>query len=153
MSEVPNDQPLQAVSNMIELKPDKQYLLVLNGATVAQANDIMQRLTARGLKNLVVLYGDDVQVLEAQPARAQGWRRYRFSTGSIGDPRPLVFDPHYPWWHSGSGDGFATIVAYLPEGTNLYQYWPDAFDINSTLEDKIEFTDRFPMPGYFVEET
>src|SRR5260221_9018312 len=42
------------------------------------------------------------------------WRRYRFYTRSVDDVRPLVFNPHYPWWHSGdAGDGsFASIVAY-----------------------------------------
>jgi hypothetical protein len=89
---------------------------------------------------------------EVPTVKMQRWRRYRFSTGSIDDPRPVIFNARYPWWHTGSGQGFDTIVAFLPKGEDLYEYWPDAFDINSTLEDKIWFNDRFPKPDYFVEE-
>lgn len=96
------------------------------------------------------------------------WKRYRFKTKSVDDYRPLIFNPSYPWWSSGSGGGvwdaekqeinfnlgaFVIIVAYLPEGEDLKNYWDDAYNI--TVEDCPEgptFSDRFPKPDYYIEE-
>ncbi len=80
------------------------------------------------------------------------WRRYRFYTYSLEDPRPLIFNPRYPWWQSGEGWDFAIIVAYLPEGEDLKKYWDDAFEITVEECDEITFSDRFPEPEYFVRE-
>jgi len=81
------------------------------------------------------------------------WKRYRFKTKSVEDYRPLHFNPSFPWWCTGyAGDmSYAIIVAYLPEKTNLLLFWDDAFDVEYTIEEKIEFSDRFPKPDYFVE--
>lgn len=81
------------------------------------------------------------------------WKRYRFKTKSIKDFRPLVFNPKYPWWCSGSAvdESHVTIVAYLPITEDLFKYWDDAFDIDFTEEEKIIFSDRFAKPDYFVE--
>ena len=80
------------------------------------------------------------------------WHRYVFKTKAINDYRPLIFNPKYPWWCSGEGDGYVTIVAYLPVGENIYKYWDDAYHVHSKKVDKIEFTDRFPKPNYFIED-
>ena len=79
------------------------------------------------------------------------WKRYRFKTKSVDDYRPIIFNPKYPWWCSGyAGDeSYATIVCYLPRKENLKKYWDDAFDIDFTEEEKVEFSDRFPKPEYF----
>lgn len=81
------------------------------------------------------------------------WKRYRFYTKSVNDYRPLVCNPSYPWWCSGSGiDGeeeYAVIVAYLPINENLYRYWDDAYEVDYTHEERIVFTDRFPKPDYY----
>lgn len=45
----------------------------------------------------------------------------------------------------------ATIIAFLPIDEDLLKYWDDASDIEYTEHDKIEFSDRFPKPKYFVE--
>ena len=79
------------------------------------------------------------------------WRRYRFKTKSVKDERPLVFNPKYPWWCSGTGNGYAIIIAYLPSDADLFIYWDDAYDIDFTEEEEIIFTDRFSKPDYFVE--
>jgi hypothetical protein len=88
------------------------------------------------------------------------WIRYRFKTKSVDDYRPLIFNPKYPWWCSGYGLGgtldepeyeSAVIIAYLPIDEDLNKYWDDAFDIEFTVHGKIEFSDRFPKPKYFVE--
>lgn len=78
------------------------------------------------------------------------WTKYRFKTKAVGDYRPLVFNPKYPWWCSGFNDESATIIAYLPKGDDLFKYWDDAFDIESEDKEEITFSDRFPKPKYFV---
>lgn len=80
------------------------------------------------------------------------WKRYRFTTEAE-DPRPLVFNPKYPWWISGyAGDMSNTvIVAYLPSKEDLLKYWDDADDVDFTEEKKIEFSSRFPKPEYFKD--
>lgn len=86
------------------------------------------------------------------------WVRYRFSTKSVDDYRPIIFNPKYPWWCSGYGLGgtiddpeceTAIIIAWLPKGEDLTKYWDDAFDITFDEFDEIKFTDRFPKPEYF----
>lgn len=81
------------------------------------------------------------------------WRRYRFSTRSVDDYRPLIFNPAYPWWCSATaGDGQSVvIVAYLPAGESLQRYWDDAFEIDYTDEETITFSERFPRPEYYQE--
>lgn len=83
------------------------------------------------------------------------WKRYRFKTRAVQDCRPLVFNPLYPWWHSGSGEDeneneVVIIVAYLPVGEDLKRYWDDAFDIESESRETITFTDRFPKPEWML---
>lgn len=79
------------------------------------------------------------------------WRRYRFTTKSVEDYRPLIFNAAYPWWCSGeAADGStATIVAYLPEDEDLTKYWDDATGVEFSEHDTIEFSDRFPQPKYY----
>lgn len=83
------------------------------------------------------------------------WFRHRFKTYSVEDNRPLVFNPKFPWWCSGSSEDdkgdYDVIIAYLPIGEDLLKYWDDAFDIDSDEREEITFTDRFPKPDYFIE--
>jgi hypothetical protein len=79
------------------------------------------------------------------------WKRYRFYTQSIEDCRPVVFNPKYPWWRSGFAEDAAVIVAYLPINEDLHAYWPDAYRVEFTEENSIEFTKRFAKPDYFEE--
>lgn len=88
------------------------------------------------------------------------WRRYRFLTNSVDDERPLIFNPSYPWWIGGYGLGGtvdepiyanAVIVAWLPVNEDLKKYWDDAHDIDFTEHEKIEFTERFSKPEYYIE--
>lgn len=81
------------------------------------------------------------------------WRRYRFQTASVEDVRPLIFNPAYPWWHTGTAgdERFATIVAYLPEGESLARYWDDATEVTVTAEEQITFSGRFPRPQWYKE--
>lgn len=81
---------------------------------------------------------------------------YRFKTKSVNDPRPLkVLKPlGVPYWISGyEHDGnfelvAAIIVCYLPTGTNLAEYWDDAYDIETTPCNVIKYTSRFTKPDW-----
>lgn len=79
------------------------------------------------------------------------WIRYRFKTFAVGDYRPLIYNPKYPWWCSGQNDETATIIAWLPKGEPLHKYWDDAHDSESEEHDTIIFTSRFPKPKNFQE--
>lgn len=80
------------------------------------------------------------------------WKRYRFRTRSVDDPRPLKFNPAYPFWISGYGNDHAIVVAYLPVAENLLDYWDDAHDVDFTEHEDITFSSRFPRPDYFEEQ-
>ena len=78
--------------------------------------------------------------------------RYRFSTRSVEDYRPLIdMKPmKMPWWCSGCAgdDSFVTIVCYLPKGDDLFKYWDDAFDIEKEEVSEITYTSRFAKPKW-----
>lgn len=82
-----------------------------------------------------------------------GMKRYRFKTKSVKDYRPLVFNPAYPWWCSGTaGDGkYATIICYLPDDEEFLKYWDDAYDIDSEDCKEIVFSDRLSKPEWYIE--
>ena len=65
------------------------------------------------------------------------WVRYRFKTEEIADPRPLIFNPKYPWWLSGQTDNFSTILMWLPQGEKLKNYYDDAHSIEESVHNKI----------------
>ncbi len=77
------------------------------------------------------------------------WMRYRFYTSET-DERPIKFPPPGPWWCTGTtGEGNAIIVAYLPAGVVLREYWPEAWEVDIEPKDEIEYSDRFPKPAWF----
>ena len=82
------------------------------------------------------------------------WKRYRFITRSVNDYRPIVFNPQYPWWHMGYGTDekgqYVIIVCYLPLDEDLYKYWDDAESIDVEHRDDIIFSDRYPMPPFYI---
>lgn len=74
-----NGVPLEAVSNVIELKPDKRYLLVfrgLEGMKASQLAEISERLSAIGMVNVCLSMpeGSNLEVIEA-PAEEEGAKR------------------------------------------------------------------------------
>lgn len=84
----------------------------------------------------------------------QAWVRLRFCTRAD-DWRPLRFPPPGPYWNSGYGDDYNIMVAYFPlnEEPTLMEYWPDAYEIDMTLEcGKIRFSKRFPRPEWWADD-
>jgi hypothetical protein len=61
---------LQFVSNVIELKPDRKYLLVFNGLSMHQLNVVQDALRSHGFDCLCLNLpkGDDLQVIETSEA-------------------------------------------------------------------------------------
>ena len=79
------------------------------------------------------------------------WKRVRFETSSVDDPRPVLWPPAGPWWVTAH-DGAMTkafVVAYLHEDQAVHGYWPEAENITVQRVDDIVFTDRFPQPEWW----
>ena len=77
-----------------------------------------------------------------------GWIRYRFHAYEA-DYRPVKFPPPGPYWCSGYGDGYAILIAWLPESANLLEWWPEAAEVDETAEGPPEYTSRFPKPDWY----
>lgn len=79
------------------------------------------------------------------------WNRLRFKTKSVDDWRPVKWPMPGPYWCSGyaGDDSYAIIIAYMPKGKSVKKYWPDAYEIDSTEEDVITYSDRFPKPDWW----
>lgn len=81
--------------------------------------------------------------------------RYRFLTNAD-DYRPVKFPPPGPYWCTGyvqsdehpSGDR-AIIIAILPLGEQLAEWWPDADLLETASVDIITFSERFPRPTWW----
>lgn len=82
---------LQFVSNVIELKPDKKYLMVFDGITQHQLEHINEVLRARGFDCLCIttFEGQEVKVIEAPaetaPNRFEQAQQYTRAIKKIAD--------------------------------------------------------------------
>ncbi len=65
------------------------------------------------------------------------------------DFRPVEFPPPYPYWCTGYGDGYSIVVAYADSEKQIKKYWPEASQIETTKEDAVTFSDRFPKPDWY----
>lgn len=78
--------------------------------------------------------------------------RYRFLTAGD-DYRPVSFPPPGPFWCSGySSDDRAVIVAFLPTGACLTEWWPDAANVDAKEVPHFSFSDRFQRPKWWSPE-
>jgi hypothetical protein len=75
--------------------------------------------------------------------------RARFITTSE-DYRPVTWPLKHPYWCSGVGDGYSTIVAFADDVTEIKRLWPEAEDIDHCDVDDYCFTDRFPKPLWWT---
>lgn len=78
------------------------------------------------------------------------WERHRFKA-NLEDSRPVKFPPPGPWWETGFGDDYSIVVAYLPYGEPVTNWWPEARDIESEITNEILYTSRFPKPDWYKE--
>lgn len=77
-------------------------------------------------------------------------RRFRFKVPGE-DGRPMAFPPEGPFWVTGYGEDFVTVVAFSPDLATLTRAdrWPDAEDVDDQGEQPITFTDRFRKPDWW----
>jgi hypothetical protein len=79
------------------------------------------------------------------------WTRFRFHANAD-DPRPITWPPPGPYWVTGYGDDYATVVAYLPgrRRPTSRALWPEATHIDEQdAPNGPEFTGRFSKPDWW----
>lgn len=80
---------------------------------------------------------------------------YRFKVPAP-DPRPVEWplpDGTCYWIvEPEPEDGFFSILAYMHSMTTTLLFWPDAEDIEETLDAPVEFNGRFEQPIHYVED-
>lgn len=85
--------------------------------------------------------------------------RHTFKTG-VHTHRPEGMPPG-PYWHTGFtcnpndeslSDEFACVTCYLPRFQEVRDWWPDAHDIETTICEEIQFSERFPRPAWWQPE-
>ena len=65
------------------------------------------------------------------------------------DPRPVVWPVKHPFWITGQGADYSTVVAYVDDLEELYRLWPEADNIDAEQRHEYVFTDRFEKPKWF----
>ena len=78
--------------------------------------------------------------------------RARFKEPSY-DYRPVEWPIKYPYWCTGEGYGYYTLVAYADSVEDIKRLWPTAIDIEWDEVEGIVFTSRFPKPDWYSEES
>jgi hypothetical protein len=80
------------------------------------------------------------------------WIRARFKA-NYPDFRPVTWPPPGPFWRSGIGgdDSYSIVIAYVRSSEQIQEFWPEARDIETTEEESIKFTDRFPKPDWWED--
>lgn len=78
------------------------------------------------------------------------WERHRFKANGD-DYRPVKFPPPGPYWCTGTAldCSYAVVVAYLPPGEKLTDWWPEADEVESEPREAITYTDRFARPRWW----
>ena len=88
------------------------------------------------------------------PEKDATWHRYRFLANGD-DYRPVVWPPAGPYWCSGYTTGIederAVLIAYLPPDADLTTYWPEAEEVEWTVETGITYTSRFQRPSWWPQ--
>lgn len=73
--------------------------------------------------------------------------RARFQVNDS-DPRPVVWPVKHPYWVSGYGQNYATVVAYADDEAEILRNWPDAKHIDAESAKEYKFTSRFMRPSW-----
>ena len=64
------------------------------------------------------------------------------------DYRPVKWPIKHPYWCTGYGDDYATIVAYADNIEQIKELWPEAEEIDAEEVEEYFFSDRFPKPEW-----
>lgn len=73
--------------------------------------------------------------------------RYRFKA-NVDDPRPMNFPLPHPYWITGYGEHYSTVVAYGDDESYILKNWPEAEDIDHEEATQYEYSTRFPKPTW-----
>lgn len=66
------------------------------------------------------------------------------------DYRPVKWPPPGPYWCTGFGNNYSTVVAYVENEDQIYEFWPEANNVDIFQENVLpEFTDRMPKPEWW----
>lgn len=75
--------------------------------------------------------------------------RVRFKTTETDDYRPVIWPLKHPYWCTGFGEDYATLIAYADDEQYIIEHWPEAYDLDAEEVEQYTFTDRFPKPEWF----
>lgn len=84
------------------------------------------------------------------------WLRVRFKSDAD-DHRPIYNgkNPEGPWWCSGytynEENEISILIAYVKSKETIFKQWPEAKDLEIEMVEKPIFSDRFPMPNWWIE--
>jgi hypothetical protein len=76
--------------------------------------------------------------------------RVRFKANEK-DPRPVNWPVKHPYWITGKGENYSTVVSYADDEDYIYNNWPEAKDLDIEENVNYTFTSRFPKPNWFKE--
>jgi len=68
------------------------------------------------------------------------------------DPRPIKWPIKHPFWITGEGFGYSTVVAYADNEDEILENWPEAEEIDSETVEDYNFTSRFSKPDWFKKQ-
>lgn len=67
------------------------------------------------------------------------------------DYRPIDWPVRHPYWCTGYGPHYSTVVSYADNLEYILENWPEATEITVEECDGYTFTDRFPRPEWFKD--
>ena len=68
------------------------------------------------------------------------------------DPRPIRWPVKHPYWITGYGNRYSTIVSYADDIQYVLDNWPEATTLTVQNVDDYEFTSRFPKPEWWQND-
>lgn len=68
-----------------------------------------------------------------------------------GDNRPIKWPIKYPYWCCGETETKFDMLAYADSAAEIRKLWPESINLEIEEVNKIEFTEEFPCPTWYVE--
>lgn len=66
------------------------------------------------------------------------------------DYKPALWPVDHPYWLVSEDEKFFYMRAYVEDFVIFNLLWPHTYDLQSTEVDKVEYTDEFPRPAWYV---
>lgn len=68
-----------------------------------------------------------------------------------GDNRPIKWPIKYPYWCYGESETTFNMLAYADSAAEMRKLWPESINLEIEEVDKVEFTEEFPCPAWYIE--